>query len=399
MVSPSSTLQVESPQNGIVRLVGEVHGIELDGAPQGMFLHGPRLILDLRQGVNQGEDPLRRGHRLLQLGIDAGHFLNGKQHPEDVLDEGLNAAQGDHSGLELETAHLDDQGHSHRRQDLHHRQKGGRQPGRPETGAVHARGQLGELLQVGDLAPQRLRDPDPVDALRIAARDAGVQPPHIAPVAENVFLEQQGGAHHDRDDGQHDQGQAPADGGHEAQEDQDGHRSPEHVQEPEGHQFGHPPRVGRGAGHDPADRRAVVVGEGQFLQAAEHGLAQVVVHGLAHGPGAEYEQRHTAGEQHGHPRPQPQQGLHLSQVAGQDSLVQNALAEVDVRALGQHHANHAHQVSGQVPAVVEREPEQAQQRRSAEGGAVLLFLVLVIVGCHDAVPNRPPQAGGASSVA
>ena len=61
--------------------------------------------------------------------------------------------------------------------------------------------------------------------------------------------------------------------------------APGDVQQPPGHQLGDAVRIGGHAGHDPAHRRPVKVGEGQVLQVVEHLLAQVVADALAQDAG------------------------------------------------------------------------------------------------------------------
>ncbi len=124
-------VQREIAEDGLILLVVEIHMIEFDLGEDRIRRLGDWLVLHIRDGVDEREDAFRRGDGVLHFGIHPRHILDRPHHKGDVGNEGLDAADGDPSQRGLIAAVPDDGTQRDAADDLHHRQKEGRQPGCP----------------------------------------------------------------------------------------------------------------------------------------------------------------------------------------------------------------------------------------------------------------------------
>ncbi len=132
-------VQVEVLDHRLVVLIPEVHMVENDVAADGARVNGIRLVLDLGRGIDQLEDALGRGQRVLHLGEDARQVLDRPHHEGHVGDEGLDAADGDAFKVDLRAAVPDDAADGEGGDDLHDRQEERGQPGGAVAGACTSR--------------------------------------------------------------------------------------------------------------------------------------------------------------------------------------------------------------------------------------------------------------------
>jgi hypothetical protein len=67
-----------------------------------------RAVVDLGRGIDQFEDALRRGDRVLHFGVDARQVLHRPHHEGQVRDERVDTADGQQPALGLDAAVPDD---------------------------------------------------------------------------------------------------------------------------------------------------------------------------------------------------------------------------------------------------------------------------------------------------
>ena len=273
--------QVEILQHGFVLFIIEGHIVE-DDVPLNMRHFGRiHLVGNLGFHIEEREDAFGRGDGLLHTGKHPRHLLHRPEHEGDVGDKRLNRADAQRARLELIAAqpHHPTNGKGH--DELHGRQEQRRKPRRSEGSLVHIPRQPFKFAQVFFFPPQRLHHPHPSDVFAVGASDFGVELAHFAVFAQDAHLEFVGdedeeGNHHGRN-----QPQLPVDKEHKDEGNDDIRHPPRNVEEPPRHQLPHPLRVRGHARHEPPERGAVVVGEGQGLQVVKNPLAQVILHTLA----------------------------------------------------------------------------------------------------------------------
>src|SRR5690606_31372146 len=91
-------VQVEVGQHRLVLFIVEIDVVEHDIAAKRLWFHSIRPVTYFGHGVNQRENALGRGNRLLHFSVDAGHFLDGPEHEGDVGEERLDTTDSDASG-------------------------------------------------------------------------------------------------------------------------------------------------------------------------------------------------------------------------------------------------------------------------------------------------------------
>ncbi len=152
------------------------------GRRPGRQRHGRvrRLFL----GVEQIENPLRAGHPGLQRVVHAGDLGQRLVELADVLDERLDAAQGDLARRDLDTAD-----HRHR----HVAEVADERGGRPDQSGKELRAKAGVVHVVVELAELFLRHGPVTEGLdhgeaAVGLLDVGVEPAGVGPLRDEQPL-------------------------------------------------------------------------------------------------------------------------------------------------------------------------------------------------------------------
>ena len=163
-------------------------------------------VLDLRLGLEQFDDPLRRRAGALQLRQQSGQLLDRVDHLRGDIDENDHIAQP-HAGVhhpnatvpqrqtQTDTAHRQDQREVDRRVDRF-----------AYGGVVHRAGQRLELVEVLAFADERLRRSDTGDALVVRGRQCRVRTTRRSRRMQDPTLEDRTEPRQRRDHDQHQQG-------------------------------------------------------------------------------------------------------------------------------------------------------------------------------------------------
>ena len=277
--------------------------LEPDAAAASSCRPGRRGRRDLHRRVEQSEDALGRSHRRLQ-------DVELLRQVADRLEEALRVLQARDQHAELDrvlhgppAAVPDDEGSGARAQYLDRRVEGGVVEDGLDVGvAVRAVDPL-ELLEVARLPAEELHGCHAADVLLQERVDAGDLNPYTAVRLARVHPEPVRHPGDGRQDGEGDQRQAPV------HPEQDDHDAGEHEDvtedryDPGREQLVEGVDVGGDAGHQPADRIAVVESEIEALEMAvdlhpqiehdplPHHLHRPCLHVLEHERAGENEQK------------------------------------------------------------------------------------------------------------
>ena len=236
-------------------------------------------------GAGLGPGELQQGH---------GHHHHAHQDLEDIVDEGLEAAQvklrpHDHPAAEVEYRH---RGPVH---GQHHHRQDGDDPQSHRQGGLH---QLVvgffELFPLEVLPDEGLDHPDGhqvllegvvqvVDALLHGLKEFGTQL-HQNPDDD----------HHNRDDHRQHQGQPGVERDADGQGGNEHHRGPHQHPQPHGQHHGHGVHVVGHAGDEGGGGEAVDVRKRELLHLVKQALPQVGAEALA-GDGGVFGRAHAAG--------------------------------------------------------------------------------------------------------
>ena len=269
-------MEVEAVEDAAALVVAELDRVEVDLAAQGRQLDRVGGVGDRRREVEQLEDPLHPGARLLPDRQEARELPGRRDQLADVGGEGEEGAEADlppqrQPAAEGEDRHLAEGGDR-----LQQRLEARGQPDRPHLRAVEVLGGGGDPLQLAPLLAERLHHAHAVDRLvddldHLAFALLGVPGggedlgPH--PVADR----EQG-----RRDDQADQGQRRREPQHHAQrqhhqQDVAAHHRDEHQEALDER------RVAAGASDELAGRHPVERGEVHLLEVRLHLVAEVVL--------------------------------------------------------------------------------------------------------------------------
>ncbi len=329
-VEPAQHLRAAGRVGVAVRVrsgaVAEADAGELDLAAQPAEVDGVRRVGDGRLAVEQLEDPVHPGPRLLRHHHQAGQLASGRQQLGDVGGEGEKRAQAQvvaqrQPAAEGQDGHLPDRGDR-----LEQRLVARLQPHGPHLGSVQDPAGLGDPFQFVLFLAERLDHADAVDVLvddlhDVALALLGVPGGREDPPPHAVGDHQQRGHHHQADHGQQ-RGQ------------DDHHRQREqHQQDVAAHvgqvaqQSLHERGVGVGPGHQLPGRHAVEGGEVHPLQLGVHGVAQVVLDGQRDPAAAEPAQVREAETGRGEYQQRRQPGPQRAGVAQDDAVDDLALEQ------------------------------------------------------------------------
>ncbi len=182
---------------------------------------------------------------------------------------------------------------------------------------------------------------------------------HLAVLLQDALAELHRHVQQQRQDGQHDQRQLPVDGEHERQRGGDVDHAPGGIDQPPGHQLGHAFGVVGHAAHDPAHRRAAVIGERQRLQVVEEHAAQVVAHALAHHARQVDKHKNAGGLHQDHGRVADQDAHQRGLVVFEDALVNDLFAQVGEIRVQDGHDDDGGDEPGHPHPVLPQQPEDA----------------------------------------
>ncbi len=270
------------PEHRLPRVVGEAHAPELDLSPLDRARGGPFGGNDRGGGVEQLEDPLRRGHGGLQDGVFLAEVRDRPEEAVGILDEGHQRPQRERARKHLEPSVPDDQTHGQRADDLEQGEEEGVIEDGLEVGVEVVAVDGGEAPVLLPLLSEDLDDGGAGDVLleeRVDAGDGGAHPPvGIA----HLDLEQEGDRHEQREDAEDAEGQPVVE---QEEEDEDAGQREDVVEDRQdagSEQLVERVHVGGHPRHQAADRVAVEKGRFQLLQVTEDLQAQVAHDLLPH---------------------------------------------------------------------------------------------------------------------
>ena len=287
-------LQVDVPQHGLLRVVGErdVHEFDLGdalgpavgrhlAAQRRGSLHGQRAlharrVRDFRLGLDQRQHALGGRLRHLHFREPMAHDVYRLEEGARQREEGDQRAGADGADVEQRPADAERQVRGDGGERQHQRQEDRGEHQIAHRGAVHRAGEAGELAGVGVFADEGLAGRHAHDRLVVGPGDARVGAAHKAGGREDALLELGRQPADDGHDGHRHERELPMHDEHGGGDADHHRRAPDQVQKRPGEDVGELPAVRRQARHQPADRAVVEIGEGQPLQVRERVAADVV---------------------------------------------------------------------------------------------------------------------------
>ena len=325
---------------GIAAPVREPDVLEADlaGGADGIQRR-PGWIHDGGFAVEQAEDPLGRRHRSLEQVVLVGQVLNRAEEAARVVQEGGEHADRDGPSDHCAAPVPDDQRERHRGQLLDHREEQRIVPDRPEVRAQVVLVEALEALQVGVLAVEELHDADAGEALLQEGVHAGQTHPDVTVGAPDPRPEDEGGPGHERKHAEGDQRQVGVHLEHGPHDEEQREEVAKYRDHPRTEELVQRLHVGGDAGHEAADRVAVVEGQVEALEFRKD-LGAQVVHDPLSQPGGQQSLRVLEDEaQHDGRKEKDGQEGELAPVSLRDGLVEGDLGQVgaDDREPGRQH--------------------------------------------------------------